>query len=72
MILLVLISSVLIAGIAVYQYREQTRDYHQERLERKEQQIKQSVNYTLKKTTYPPTTENLGFIFKEEITFSFK
>lgn len=57
----------MIAGIAVYQYREQTRDYHQERLERKEQQIKQSVNYTLKKTTYPPTTENLGLIFKEEI-----
>ena len=67
MILLVLISSILIAGITVYQYREQTRDYHQDRLERKEEQIKQSINYTLKKTTYPAEAENLGLIFKDEI-----
>ena len=67
MILLVLISSVLIAGITVYQYREQTRDYHNERLERKEEQIKQSIQYTLRETTFPPTTENLGYIFQEEI-----
>ncbi len=67
MILLVLISSVLIAGISVYQYREQTRDYHNERLERKEEQIKQSINYTLRATTYPTTTENLGLIFKNAI-----
>jgi len=67
MILLVLISSVLIAGISIYQYREQTRDYHNERLERKEEQIKQSIHYTLRKTTYAPTTENLGYIFQNEI-----
>lgn len=67
MILLVLISSVLIAGISVYQYREQTKDYHNIRLERKEQQIKQSIHYTLRKTTYAPTTENLGLIFQNEI-----
>ncbi len=67
MILLVLIASVLIAGITVYQYHEQNRDYHDNRLERKEDQIKQSINYTLKKTTYPPTTENLEYIFKDEI-----
>jgi len=67
MILLVLISSVLISAIAVYQYREQLRDYHEDRLERKEEQIKQSIDYTIRKTTYPPTTENLGLIFKDEI-----
>ncbi|TFG79110.1 MAG: GHKL domain-containing protein [Flavobacteriales bacterium] len=67
MILLVVIASVLIAGITVYQYREQSRDYHDDRLERKEEQIKQSIGYTLKKTTYPPTTENLEYIFKDEI-----
>ena len=67
MILLVLISSVLIAGISVYQYREQTKDYHNDRLERKEEQIKQSINYTLKKTTYAPSMENLGLIFQKEI-----
>ncbi|MBD0850449.1 sensor histidine kinase [Maribacter arenosus] len=67
MILLVLIASILIAAITVYQYREQTRDYHEDRLERKEEQIKQSIRYTLQKTTYPVTTENLGSIFFEEI-----
>lgn len=67
MILLVLIASVLIAGITIYQYREQSKDYHQVRLERKEAQIKQSINYTLQRTTYPVNTENLGYIFKEEI-----
>ncbi len=67
MILLVLIASVLIAGVSIYQYREQNKDYHQKRLERKEEQITQSINYTLRETTYPQTTENLGLIFRDEI-----
>ena len=67
MIVLVLISSVLIAGITVYQYREVTKDYHTIRLGKKEEQIKQSINYILKETTYPKTTKNLGLIFKDEI-----
>lgn len=67
MILLVVIASVLIAGITVYQYREQARDYHEERLERKEEQVRQSVEYTLQSTTYPVTTENLGLIFNLQI-----
>ncbi len=67
MILLVLIASVLIAGVTVYQYREQSKDYHRSRLERKEGQIVQSIEYTLKATTYPVTTENLVLIFKDEI-----
>jgi signal transduction histidine kinase len=67
MILLVLIASVLIAGVTIYQYREQSKDYHEDRLERKETQIKQSIDYTLKETTYPQTTENLNLIFMDEI-----
>ncbi len=67
MILLVLIASVLISGVTIYQYREQLDDYHDVRLERKEEQIKQSINYVLKKTTYPQSTENLPMIFKDEI-----
>lgn len=67
MIVLVLISSVLIAGITVYQYREVTEDYHEIRLGKKEEQIRQSINYVLKETTYPHTTENLGLIFNYEI-----
>nr|WP_299343518.1 HAMP domain-containing sensor histidine kinase [Allomuricauda sp.] len=67
MILLVLIASVLIAGVTIYQYREQSRDYHEQRLERKEEQILQSILYTLRETTYPPTSENLEYIFMDEI-----
>lgn len=67
MIFLVLIASVLIAGVTIYQYREQSKDYHQSRLERKEDQIKQSIDYTLQETTYPVVTENLALIFKDEI-----
>ncbi|MEM7483947.1 MAG: ATP-binding protein [Bacteroidota bacterium] len=67
MILLVLIASVLIAGVTLYQYQEQSKDYHENRLERKEEQILQSIAYVLKETTYPETTENLQYIFKNEI-----
>jgi signal transduction histidine kinase len=67
MILLVLIASVLIAGITIFQYSEQARDYHEDRLLRKEEQVKQSVNYALKETTYPVNAENLGNIFREEV-----
>ena len=67
MIFLVLIASVLIAGVTVYQYKEQSRDYHVDRMDRKEEQIRQSLDLAIQKTTYPVTTENLGHIFKDEI-----
>lgn len=67
MITLVVVASVLIAGVTVYQYKEQSRDYHDVRLERKEQQILRSITYALRETTYPINTENLGLIFSEEI-----
>ncbi|RPD94598.1 sensor histidine kinase [Aureibaculum marinum] len=64
MILLVVIASILIALMAVYQYNEQTKDYHAERLERKENTIKATIDLELKKhTTYPVTEENLYKIF---------
>ncbi|MRX64196.1 sensor histidine kinase [Maribacter luteus] len=67
MILLVLIASILISGVTIYQYRETLKDYHAHRLERKEEQVKQSVQNTLKNTTYALTTENLHLIFKDDI-----
>lgn len=67
MIFLVVIASVLIAGVTLYQYREQSKDYHRNRLERKESQIHQSIAYTFEETTYPIETENLENIFREEI-----
>ncbi|RIV72916.1 sensor histidine kinase [Flagellimonas aequoris] len=67
MITLVVIASVLIAGITIYQYKEQGKDYHDDRLQRKEEQILKSISYVLKETTYPVNTENLGLIFRDEI-----
>ncbi|MCO5724332.1 sensor histidine kinase [Robiginitalea marina] len=67
MILLVLIASVLIAGVTVFQYKEQSRDYHEDRLGRKEDQIRQSITFALQRTTYPINTKNLALIFRDEI-----
>lgn len=67
MILLVLIASVLIAAVTIYQYNEEARDYHRERLERKEKAIRKSIDFTIQETTYPVTTENIPLIFKDAI-----
>lgn len=67
MIVLVLIASVLIAGVTIYQYKEQSQDYHRDRLERKEEQVKASIDYVLQRTTYPVETAYLELIFREEI-----
>ncbi|TYA52296.1 sensor histidine kinase [Formosa maritima] len=67
MILLVLLASILIAAVTIYQYNEEARDYHNDRLERKEENIKESINYAIKETTYPVSTENIPLIFKDEI-----
>ncbi len=68
MILLVLLASVLILVVTVYQYDEQTKDYNIQRFERKEATTKQTIELELKnKTSYPVNTENLAKIFKERI-----
>ncbi|NNE32742.1 MAG: GHKL domain-containing protein [Winogradskyella sp.] len=67
MILLVLLASVLIAAVTIYQYNEEAKDYHRERLERKEKAIRSSINFAIRETTYPVTTENIPLIFKDEI-----
>lgn len=67
MIFIVVVASILIAGVTLYQYSEQSQDYHRNRLERKEEQVKASVDYVLQRTTYPVETRYLDLIFKEEI-----
>ncbi len=67
MILLVLMASILIAFVTVRQYNEEAQDYHKDRLDRKEENIKQSIDYTIRETTYPVTTDNIPLIFKNEI-----
>lgn len=67
MIFLTLIASVLIAAVSIYQFRKEAREYHQDRLERKEAAIAEHINYVLQTTTYPLTTENIPLIFKDKI-----
>ena len=67
MILLVLLASILIAAVTIYQYNEEAKDYHRERLERKEKAIRKSIDFAIEKTTYPVTTENIPLIFKDAI-----
>lgn len=65
MILLVLGTSILIVGVTVFQYKKEAESYHRERLERKENAIRENIRFVLASTTYHVTTENIDEIFKE-------
>lgn len=67
MIVLILIASSLMALISVIQFKNEARRYHQERLDRKEDAVKENINYILSTTTYPLTERNLPYIFKDKI-----
>ncbi len=67
MIILILIASLLMASISIIQFKNEAKDYHQERLDRKENAIKEHINYVLSTTTYPLTPDNLDLIFKDKI-----
>ena len=67
MIILILIASILMASISIIQFKNEAKDYHQERLDRKEFAIKEHINYVLSNTTYPLTERNLPLIFKDKI-----
>ena len=69
MILLVLMASVLITGVAIYQYKEETKDYHTERLKRKEANTKTHIKRVVngRQNTWEVKTKNVPLIFKEEI-----
>jgi signal transduction histidine kinase len=67
MVFLVLLTSILIALVAIFQYSEETQEYHTQRLERKEKSIKRHIDFVIRETTYEVTTEKIPLIFKEEI-----
>ncbi|NUY80194.1 GHKL domain-containing protein [Flavobacterium sp. MAH-1] len=67
MIVLIVIASVLLATISIIQFKNEAKEYHQERLENKEKAITEHINYVLSTTTYPLTTRNLPLIFKDRI-----
>jgi hypothetical protein len=55
-------SFILLASISIIQFKNEAKEYHQERLERKENAVK-STSIMSSTTTYPLTTENLNLIF---------
>ncbi len=67
MLFIVVLASILIAIVTIYQYREEAKDYHRERLQRKELSITKNIEYVLKNTTYPVETEKIPLIFKNKI-----
>lgn len=68
MILLVLLASILILVVTIYQYDEQTKDYNIQRFERKEAIAKNTIELELiNKTTYAVNTKNLPRIFQKRI-----
>jgi signal transduction histidine kinase len=67
MIVLIIVASLLLASISIFQFKNEAKEYHQERLDRKEDAIKENINYVLSNTTYPLTPNNLSLIFKDKI-----
>lgn len=67
MIALILLASILIAVVTTFQYREEAEDYHRERLERKEANIRKHIDYELEKTTFALETDKIPLIFKDAI-----
>nr|WP_083839235.1 ATP-binding protein [Flavobacterium branchiophilum] len=67
MIVLIIVASVLLASISIVQFQNEAKVYHQERLDRKEDAIKENINYVLSNTTYPLNASNLKSIFKDKI-----
>ena len=67
MIVLILVASVLLASISIIQFKNEAKQYHQERLRHKEDAIKENIIYVLSNTTYPLTPANLSLIFKDKI-----
>ena len=66
MMLLVLGASILIAGVTVFQYKQESEAYHRERLERKEQAIRENIKFVLEGTTHVVNTENMPVILQQD------
>ena len=67
MLILVVVASIFIIALAIYQYKEQGLEYHKKRLQRKESTIKATIANELDRTTYQVTTQDLPKIFRDQI-----
>ena len=66
MLLLVLIATILIAIVMVYQYNDQAEEYNKGRLERKEGAIRAHLGVELENTTFIISPKNLKYIFRTQ------
>ena len=67
MIVVIIVASVLLASISIIQFKNEAKEYHQERIRTQRKCVREHINYVLSTTTYPLTTENLDLIFKDKI-----
>ena len=68
MIILVLIASILMVGVTIYQNDEQTEDYNISRFGRKELNTKKDVDFELKRNSVADlTTDKIASIFEQRI-----
>lgn len=67
LIILVFGASILIAGVTIYQYRDEAKKYQKDKRERKLNSIEASINYQIENTTYPVDTKHIPLIFKDKI-----
>lgn len=68
MTLLVFLATILIIGLTIYQYGEQTKDYNISRFGRKEESLKKEIAIQLnQRTNFPVNPQNLAVIFEKAI-----
>ena len=67
MLFLTTFSTILITIVSLIHFRYEAKEYHEERLSRKESAIKEHIEYILKTTSYPLLTKNIRLIFKDRI-----
>ena len=68
MIILVLLASVLIVGVTIYQYDEETKEYNIDRFGRKEVNTKKDIEFELKRNLVENvTTDKIAQIFEKRV-----
>ena len=59
MMVFVVVESIMIAGVTLYQFNKQNSEYHEDRLERKEKNLLADIQYEVKKS-FDSTLESLS------------
>jgi nitrogen fixation/metabolism regulation signal transduction histidine kinase len=67
MLFLTTFSTILITVVSLIHFRYEAKEYHEERLSRKENAIKEHIEYILQTSKIPLTAKNIPSIFKGRI-----